>query len=113
MTNTPQGANIEAITPALGNIIFNRWGSGQTNVDFYQIIKVTAKTIKLRAVESTEVSDGAQSMSGKVTPVIDGFSTEKTFSKRIGEYDGKVYISFEYGVGKLWDGKPMSVSHWA
>lgn len=99
--------------PTVGQVVLNKWGWEQTNADFYQIIKVTAASVKLQAINSTEVSDGAQSMTAKVTPNLNDFSTEETITKRMDEYQGELYLKFDYGSGRIWNNEPVSISFYA
>ena len=39
----------------IGTILVNRWGYEQTNVDFFQVIKVTEKTVVIRQIAKETV----------------------------------------------------------
>ena len=56
----------------IGDIVVNSWGYEQTNVEFYQVIEVLNKKIRVRQIKSDLVS-AVGSMSGKVMPLKDEF----------------------------------------
>lgn len=60
----------------LGDIVVNTWGYDQTNVDFYQVIEVLNKKIRVRAICSKTV-ESTGPMSSNVMPVKDDFYGEK------------------------------------
>ncbi len=68
----------------LGQIIYNSWGWDQTNIDFYQVIEVKPKSIKIRAIKSAYAKDqkGCGPMSAYVVPVQNDFKGE-TETKRV------------------------------
>ena len=41
----------------IGTILVNRWGYDQTNVDFFQVIKVTEKTVVIRQIAKEKVKE--------------------------------------------------------
>lgn len=42
-----------------GTILYSAWGYDQTNVDFYEVVKATAKTVTLRQVKAERVNSEA------------------------------------------------------
>jgi hypothetical protein len=70
----------------VGDILFNQWGYDQTNVDFYQVVATTAKTVTVRQIAAvlTERSrNSASSMTAFVTTINDAFKAdEKPMRKR-------------------------------
>ena len=95
----------------IGDIIYYSWGYDQTNVDFFQVVKVTEKSVNIREISSKTIENGF--MSGNTTAIKDAFKGNETLTKRIKEYNNKPYVSFAYGVGSLWDGSPVSCSWYA
>ena len=97
---------------AVGDIIYNSWGYEQTNIEFYQVIKVTAKCIKVREIaqDMVEGSMYSHGMAWNVVPCKD------EFTERAREYMLKVkpegYLSApeSYYYMKKWDGSPKYVS---
>jgi len=101
----------------IGDIFVDEWGYEQTNVDFYQVVKATAKTVTVRQVEqdSTETTFPAsdiRTMSGYTTPIKGRFAGSERV-KHPYEWEGRVYIKSQYGSSKLWDGKPQGWTGYA
>lgn len=46
-------AHLVMPAPAVGDILVSSWGYDQTNIDFYQVVGVTAKSVKIRAIGKT------------------------------------------------------------
>lgn len=94
----------------LGTILSYSWGYEQTNVDFYQVVKVTKKTVMIREIGSELKLDGY--MSGYRTPMFDNFTGEpiRKFKK---DYNADECVSMDYGVATIWNGSPERVSFYA
>jgi len=88
-------------------IVYNSWGWEQTNVDFYEIVRRTAKFVFLRKLKSIITYDGKLSMSGKSMPIIGEYEND-VIEKVCVKHDD--YIKFKYGCGSFWDGKPKFTS---
>jgi len=59
--------------PKVGDLFYSSWGYDQTNIDFYQIVRVISdNSVEVRKVEGKIVSRDSH-MSGFVTPVKDSF----------------------------------------
>lgn len=93
----------------VGAIVINSWGYEQTNIDAYQVVATTEKTVTLReiAIESVPGSEYQHGMADMVVPVKDAFVSDETFRKpvRRGNHCASI-IPFEFGCGLIWDGKP-------
>ena len=96
-----------------GDIFYNSWGWEQTNIDFYQVVSTTAKTITLRAIKGTSNDYNAHYMTGSTIAVKDAFCNDELLRKIPYLFNGKWCVSFEYGAGSQWDGRPMSYSCYA
>lgn len=81
----------------VGDLFCNSWGWEQTNVDFYQVIKVTNKTAVLAPISGKSVEGSAGYMSCQLVAVKDSFTGGENLTKRIQSYDGKPYFSMEFG----------------
>lgn len=93
-----------------GDIFVATWGYEQTNADFYQVIAVTPKGVRIRHIKSKEKTEGS-SMSGYAVPIKDAFDgSPKT--KRITIYDGEenIRIDSSQGLANKWDGNPVGIS---
>ena len=95
------------------DFFYNSWGWEQTNIDFYQVVKVTESTVTLRAVTSLLSSYSNEHMSGKVLPCADGFKDDKLIRKTPYYSMGKWWVPFEYGVGRFWENEEVDFSMYA
>lgn len=103
----------------VGDIFYNSWGYDQTNIDWYQVLEVKKKTILIKRIVGDYKEDGF--MCGKTVPLKDTFSERNPESLLKTPYEygsdsilrGDIYIHFEYGCGKLWDGSAKYESHYA
>ncbi len=102
-----------ATTPAnlfaVGDILVSSWGYDQTNIDFYQVVKVTKATIGIRVIRSTVTETGY--MSGQSEPRPGVFDSDELLTKRPNKF-GYVRMNSFSGAVK-WDGKPRYVSWYA
>ena len=92
----------------VGDILEASWGYDQTNVDFYQVTKVTPKMVTVRRIHSHFV--GARGgPSESVMPNIGDFDKYyKPLRRRVQMYSDRPYISISsYASAYLWDGKPQ------
>lgn len=92
-------------TISKGTIIFNSWGYDQTNIDYYQVISTTDHFVMLQELKSVDWPDGPGTMTGKKSPIYGSAHGPIVKHKVKPAYDGGVYIKFQYGIGKVWDGK--------
>jgi len=98
---------------AIGDILDYTWGYEQTNVEFYQVTAVNGKTVTLTPIShETHGDPGYSSMAGNATPIKDKFCGTP-INKRMQGLDGKTIVSFEFGIGYLWNGKPVYESWYA
>lgn len=95
----------------VGDILENSWGYDQTNIDYYQVISRTEKSVKVRAIVSQLTTNSSGPMSGYCVPVKDEFSGHSpVLTKRV--YNG-VYVSMKHGGCSKWNGKPSYCSWYA
>ncbi len=85
-----------------GDIIYNSWGYEQTNVDFYQITRVTDASIFIRPIKAEISSSGYSDMCSFLKPLKDEFAGEET-RKKIKWYEENAYINFELGGCSKWN----------
>ena len=62
-------------TLQVGSVLVNSWGYDQTNVDYYQVVKVSAtgRTVTIRQIGARAVEDGPVALSGSCWPLADHF----------------------------------------
>lgn len=90
---------------AVGDVIYNSWGYDQTNIDWYQVVEVKAKSIVIREIAGNSNDHGGPS-GGRTAPRRNDFCG-KPMLKPLDE-EGR--ISFKHGAGSKWDGKAKSCS---
>lgn len=92
----------------VGDIFYNSWGYEQTNVDFYQVVAVTEKSVKVR--EIGQHAEETAFMSGRTTAKKDHFISEKVMTKKVCS-DGS--IPMRHGYCGPWDGQSKHYSCYA
>lgn len=97
----------------IGDIFYNSWGYEQTNVDFYQVVKTTPKTITLRKIKGKSDDYNAYYMTGSKVAVKNSFYDDELIRKTPYLFNGKWRVNFEFGAGGQWDGSPMNYSCYA
>lgn len=104
----------------VGDYLYSTWGYEQTNVDFYKVVGVTAKTLKIVPVKSkTDVADSSLSRYVVPTDEIDEYCVfdkngdikkKGYMTKRINKYG---YISISDCVkARKWDGRSVLETSW-
>lgn len=99
---SPQDVGIE-----VGSIFSSSWGYDQTNVDFYEVVALTPKGVRVKGIRKTLSETGRG-----VVPVPGSFRTEGAGDlKRLQAYEFRgehnVYFTVNsYSSASLWDGQP-------
>lgn len=99
----------------IGDILYSSWGYDQTNIDFYQVISVTAsrKSIFIRPIASERTPTG--DMQGNAMPVPDEF-TGPELKKKVSPGGGRhrEYVNLNsFASAWKWDGNPKSYTSYA
>lgn len=91
----------------VGDIVVNSWGYDQTNVDCYQVIRATAKSVRIAKIHKAGVVGSDGFMSCRVVPLKDQFAEprcegdELEFTKfpKSWEFGGETRwsLNFDYG----------------
>jgi hypothetical protein len=90
----------------VGDIIVNSWGYDQTNVDWYKVVKASEHFVWLQPIEGHFDETGF--MSGH------SVAGEKELGKAVEMHAARgKNVTFRYGAGHLWDGKPQYESYYA
>jgi hypothetical protein len=85
-----------------GAILYSSWGYDQTNIDFYQVVKIVGKcTVQIRPIASA--TDHSETGATYVVAVPDSFTGEP-FTKRA-SVDNCISLN-SYSGASPWDGKP-------
>lgn len=78
----------------VGTIFYDSWGYEQTNIDFYQVVEVKAKTLKVRAINGFLVEHTGPD-SGRKAPTMNDFKDDIILTKKIGfTINSKGEVSF-------------------
>jgi hypothetical protein len=100
----------------VGDILSSSWGYDQTNVTFYQVLRVTPKTVTVREIR-TERKYDAEMMLGTVLPIRDSFPLHSKEKRRtvIRSFDGsRPCLKMEsYEFAYLWNGNPEEFTAYA
>lgn len=93
---------------AVGDIFRHSWGYDQTNIDFYQAVRVSPHSVWLRRIGQSTKSTGRDC--GETVAVKDSFMYDDEKSPIVKRWkvlsSGKVYVPMPYGSCSQWDGKP-------
>lgn len=95
------------------DIFYHSWGYEQTNIDFYQVIAVTAKTVSIREIKGVADKYDNLQLRGETKPLKDSFVNDKIIRKTPYLLDGTWNLNFEYGIGRLWGGETVSFTCYA
>jgi hypothetical protein len=107
----------------VGAIFVYTWGYDQTNAYFYEVVKRTPKSVMVRRLEAIETPDPDGFMTGQTVPQPGQFCRDQfqhvipAQRKALKAYrygdEAEPMLTFDYGVGTLWNGEPVRVSHYA
>jgi hypothetical protein len=93
-----------------GDIITNSWGYDQTNIDCYQVTRVTEHFVWLRGIAQETTETGF--MSGETVPKPNCFLCGKDGEERKHKATGQT-VCMKYGSGSKWDGRKLHCSWYA
>ena len=97
----------------IGDIIYDSWGWEQTNIDWYQVVGVTARKIRVRRIHGTSHQrEGFSSMSAFTEPVKDAFVDSHDKFDLLVKAGGDL-ASRSYHCYRKWDGQPKYYSWYA
>lgn len=101
----------------VGDIVTNEWGWEQTNVNFFQVIKITKKRIVVKEINKI-VAEVTGDMSNTLLPVAGEFKTlngyEFTLSVQpVSETEASLKGGEKYYNFSKFDGKPVRASYYA
>jgi hypothetical protein len=100
------------IAPKVGDILVSSWGYDQTNIDFYKVIGLTAKSVKIVKI-GQQIHEQTGWLQETVLPDPDIVLSEP-ITRRVGiASDGYSVKVRDYAWAYLWDGRPKHQSHYA
>lgn len=98
----------EKFEAKVGDIFYSSWGYDQTNVDFYQVVKRTKKSVYLRQVRSQIVNDNQK------VALKDQFYGDEVIRKVLRVYNDRYSVSLNsFSSAYQWDGKPKTFTTYA
>ena len=103
----------------VGDIFYNSWGYDQTNIDYYEVVRVTksGKSVYIREIAQERISNNAQGMSAVVAPVAGKFiGPEMVKRVKMTTWKGdnnEVYLPAQYGWMGPYDGDPKTATYYA
>jgi hypothetical protein len=93
-------------TVKVGDILVSSWGYDQTNVDFYEVVKTTEKTVWFISIGS-KIVDG-NGHRGSVIPDREVRGEKISRRKNKSGWHGQVWIDLNsFSGATLWEGKPQ------
>jgi hypothetical protein len=106
-----QARKVAKHTLSRGDVVYTSWGYDQTNVDFYQVVRVVSdKSVELRQIAQDTTEDGF--MCGSTVALKDQFLEGAPMVRRAdGEHVSSVDRSGHSAT--KWDGKPKRCSWYA
>lgn len=101
-----------------GDILKYSWCYDQTNVEFFEVTRATAKSVYLRAIAGQLVNGEEGFMCGRsvpVQPTVPASHSSVTLKgpKRVCSSSSGEFVSMPYSVARVWDGKPCYTSWYA
>lgn len=118
--NAKKEARKNMVNPfKVGDVLYDSWGYDQTNIDFYQVVAVGPKSVKIREIGQVMVKE-AGFMCEYVAPEVGAFIVDspvqtKTLQMYVASSNGEphVYVSGRHGSISKYDGRPKYQSHYA
>ena len=99
--------NRAAAAMIIGDIFYSSWGYDQTNVDFYQVVKVTPAMIALRQIDK-RVTRGLGHPQEYVMPTPNKF-VGPVLNKKVQAHNGVPLVRLNsYSNAYKWDGREKS-----
>lgn len=96
----------------IGDMFYSMWGYEQTNVDFYEVVKVTAKFVTLREVNTVKTEN--KMFTGHAAPIPGSYRNDETIRRKVLDYGREPLVSItSYANAYLWDGKAKQFSTYA
>lgn len=101
-------------TYKIGDIFYNSWGYDQTNIDFFEVVKISAKKVWIREIKGKLTQYTGNGMAGFTIARPGEYASEKVYIASIGFYGltAKLDHSRTQYLSK-WDGKELYCSWYA
>lgn len=86
------------------------WGYEQTNVEFYKIVRRTAKTVTIQQVEVETEAGDLHHLTYRATPTETAKEGREPFRRTISRRGDREYVRMPYGFAEKWNGQPVEGS---
>ena len=95
-----------------GAILVSTWGHGQTNVDFYKVLKIKNGWATLTKIY-TDVVEPLEDYMGEYVEAWDSSNSQsQTFRRKIQSHRGTEYVPIDtFSAASVWNGKPVLQTH--
>ncbi len=94
--------------PAVGDIAYSSWGYDQTNIDYYQVVKVSAASVWLRPVAAQRTETG---WATGTTEPLPGQFTGPAFRRKLQTGYSRWGVTItSYAGAWPWDGAPQGTA---
>lgn len=95
----------------VGDVLVSKWGYGQTNVDFFEVQRVTRKQIVMEYLSEGVTEYLSNYMGEYVVPVWP--SRGKEMRRKVGTSFAEDWVvgGFSQSAATRWDGKPVLQTH--
>jgi hypothetical protein len=94
-----------------GDILNTNWGFEQTNVEFYQVVRATEKSVWIREIDNEDTYFN-KTMTGKKTPIPGKFANERVLKRKMPLVGRAVYVT-DFIPAYRWNGLPKDYSSYA
>lgn len=94
-----------------GDILYSSWGYDQTNIDFYKVLEVKAKSVVIAEISQETISGSQMEMSARVMPRPERVVGQPML-KRVADAQGNVRLT-SYSHARTWDGTPKTATYYA
>ena len=98
-------------TIRVGSIFYSSWGYDQTNIDWYEVVGLTCKGVKVRSIESIKEYTG--SMVGTSRPRIGGYMGEIKTKMLRSHKDRYWFRVNSFSSAWEWDGNDKQFTEYA
>jgi hypothetical protein len=78
----------------LNDVFYSSWGYNQTNVDFFQTVKILNRSVIIREIKQERTE--TDYMCGYTVPRVNDFKNDKIMTKRLSVYKKRVSIKIDH-----------------
>jgi hypothetical protein len=104
--------------PKVGDILYSSWGYDQTNIDYYQVVKVSKASVWIRSIGKECLAGGGRGQD-EVVPVANRWTDADQGKGEMHRFRPGVDVPYRYSItltsyshATLWDGKPRYETAW-